>query len=303
MSEQEQFDDNNDQHEFDDQDEPKQHDNEQQDRDDSDDQNNDDGDEYVVTFGDELPPDEPDDEAGFEGQPAPQWLKEERVKIREIKKQEKEKDRRIRELEQQLNQGQQQKEVELGEKPTLESSGYDSDEYEKNLAEWFEKKRSYDELERKKQAEQEQAAKTWQDKITAYETKKAAIKAKVRDFDDVEKEARDVLSVQQQGILIHAAKNPELIMYHLGRNLEKAKKLAEINDPIQFAFAAAEIDSQMKVQTRKPQTNPERKPSGSASISGAVDSKLEALEKEADRTGNRSKVIAYKKSLKNKESQ
>ena len=54
----------------------------------------------------------------------------------------------------------------------------------------------------------------------------------------------------------------------------------------------------MKVQTRKPQTNPERKPTGSAPISGAVDSKLEALEKEADRTGNRSKVIAYKKSLK-----
>lgn len=298
MSEQEQFDDNNDQHEFDDQGDSQQHDDEQQDRDDSDDQNNDDGDEYVVTFGDELPPDEPDDEAGFEGQPAPQWLKEERVKIREIKKQEKEKDRRIRELEQQLNQGQQTKEVELGEKPTLESSGYDSDEYEKNLADWFEKKRSHDELERKKQAEQEQAQKAWQEKLTTYETKKAAIKAKVRNFDDVEKEARDVLSVQQQGILIHAAKNPELIMYHLGRNPEKAKKLAEISDPIQFAFAAAEIDSQMRVQTRKPQTNPERKPSGSASISGSVDSKLEALEKEADRTGNRSKVIAYKKSLK-----
>ncbi len=255
-------------------------------------------DEYVVTFGDELPPDEPDDEAGFEGQPAPQWLKEERVKIRKIKKQEKEKDRRIRELEQQLNQGQQQKEVELGEKPTLESVGFDADEYETKLAEWFERKRSHEEQERKKQTEQEQAAKTWQEKLTAYESKKASIKTKVKDFEDVEKEARDVLSVQQQGILIHAAKNPELIMYHLGRNLEKAKKLAEINDPIQFAFAAAEIDSQMKVQTRKPQTNPERKPTGSAPISGAVDSKLEALEKEADRTGNRSKVIAYKKSLK-----
>lgn len=261
--------------------------------------------EYVVTFGDELPPEEPDDELGFEGQPAPQWLKEERVKIREIKKQEKEKDRRIRELEQQLNQGQQSKEVVLALKPKLADYGYDEDdpEYVKALEEWADQTALAKDQERKKQAEQEQAAKDWENKVATYETKKAAIKAKVRDFDDVEKEARDVLSVQQQGILIHAAKNPELIMYHLGRNPEKAKKLAEINDPIQFAFAAAEIDSQMKVQTRKPQTNPERKPSGSASISGAVDSKLEALEKEADRTGNRSKVIAYKKSLKNKESQ
>ncbi len=248
-------------------------------------------DEYVVTFGDEQPPEEPDDEAGFEGKPAPQWVKDLRAQSKEDK-------RRIRELEQQLNQGQQPKEVELGEKPTLESVGFDADEYETKLAEWFERKRSHEEQERKKQTEQEQAAKTWQEKLTAYESKKASIKTKVKDFEDVEKEARDVLTVQQQGILIHAAKNPELIMYHLGRNPEKAKKLAEINDPIQFAFAAAEIDSQMKVQTRKPQTNPERKPTGSAPISGAVDSKLEALEKEADRTGNRSKVIAYKKSLK-----
>mgnify|MGYP001506696023 CR=1 FL=1 len=182
-------------------------------------------------------------------------------------------------------------------KLTLESVGFDSDEYETKLAEWFEQKRAHDDQEKQKKADQEKTNKAWQDRLTAYESKKADIKTKVRDFDIAEEQARDVLSQTQQGILIHAADNPELLVYHLGKNPEKAKTLAAIQDPIQFAFAAAKIDAQLKVQTRKPQTNPERKPSGSAPLSGVVDSKLEALEKEADRTGDRSKVIAYKKSL------
>lgn len=252
------------------------------------DQNQDD--EYVVQFGDEASIEESEEDQ-FNGQPAPQWVKD-------LRKEAKEDKRRIRELEQQVNQVQKPQEVELGEKPTLESVGFDSDEYETKLAEWFERKRAHDDQVKQKQADQEKANKAWQDRLTAYESKKADIKTKVRDFDIAEEQARDVLSQTQQGILIHAADNPELLVYHLGKNPEKAKTLAAIQDPIQFAFAAAKIDAQLKVQTRKPQTNPERKPSGSAPLSGVVDSKLEALEKEADRTGDRSKVIAYKKSLK-----
>lgn len=246
--------------------------------------------EFVVTYGDEEPKNESNDDE-FNGQPAPHWVKELRREAKEGK-------RRIKELESQLSQNQKPQEVVLGEKPTLESVGWDSEEYETKLAEWYEQKRSHDDQERKKQAEQENATKAWQEKLSNYEVKKNAVKTKVRDFDEAEELAREVLNETQQGILIHGAKNPELIIYHLGKNPEKAKELAGIKDPIQFAFAAANIDAQIKVQTRKPQTNPERKPSGSASLSNVIDSKLESLEKEADRTGDRSKVIAYKKSLK-----
>lgn len=246
--------------------------------------------EFVVTYGDEEPKNESNDDE-FNGQPAPHWVKELRREAKEGK-------RRIKELESQLSQNQKPQEVVLGEKPTLESVGWDSEEYETKLAEWYEQKRSHDDQERKKQAEQENATKAWQEKLSNYEVKKNAVKTKVRDFDEAEELAREVLNETQQGILIHGAKNPELIIYHLGKKPEKAKELAGIKDPIQFAFAAANIDAQIKVQTRKPQTNPERKPSGSASLSNVIDSKLESLEKEADRTGDRSKVIAYKKSLK-----
>lgn len=248
--------------------------------------------EFVVTYGDEEPKNESNDDE-FNGQPAPHWVKELRREAKEGK-------RRIKELESQLSQNQKPQEVVLGEMPKLEDYGYNEDdpEYKKAIENWAEQKVKLNDQERKKQAEQENATKAWQEKLSNYEVKKNAVKTKVRDFDEAEELAREVLNETQQGILIHGAKNPELIIYHLGKNPEKAKELAGIKDPIQFAFAAANIDAQIKVQTRKPQTNPERKPSGSASLSNVIDSKLESLEKEADRTGDRSKVIAYKKSLK-----
>lgn len=244
--------------------------------------------EFVVTYGDEEPKSESNDDE-FNGQPAPQWVKDLRRKTKEG-------ERRIKELESQLSQNQKPQEVVLGEKPTLESVGWDSEEYETKLTEWYEQKRSHDDQERKKQAEQENATKVWQEKLSNYEVKKNAVKTKVRDFDEAEELARDVLNETQQGILIHGAKNPELIIYHLGKNPEKAKELAGIKDPIQFAFAAANIDAQIKVQTRKPQTNPERKPSGSAPLSGAVDAREIELEKKANQTGDRTELIKYRKS-------
>ncbi|WP_307880281.1 hypothetical protein [Acinetobacter seifertii] len=107
-----------------------------------------------------------------------------------------------------------------------------------------------------------------------------------------------MLTQTQQGILLHGAEKPELLVYHLGKNPQKAKELAAIVDPIQFAFAAAKIDAQIKMTARKPSTSPERKPSGSGSFINGPDKRLEELEREADRTGDRTKIIEYKRSLK-----
>lgn len=114
----------------------------------------------------------------------------------------------------------------------------------------------------------------------------------IQEAEDI---ARDVLTQTQQGILLHGAEKPELLVYHLGKNPQKAKELASITDPIQFAFAAAKIDAQIKMTARKPSTSPERKPSGSASLSGTTDSTLNKLRAEAEKTGDFTKVIAYKK--------
>lgn len=271
---------------------------ESDDRDDTDETENEEtqeeSEEFDIVVGDEKPESQEDDD--FHGQPAPEWLKKERAAIKEIRKQERARERRIKELEDRLKETDKTETIELGEKPTLESVGFDADEFEEKLTEWHAKKLKYEQQEAAKREEQEKASKVWQDKLNSYETKKAALKPKVRDFDEAEEIARDVLTQTQQGILIHAAEKPELLIYHLGKNPQKAKELAAINDPIQFAFAAAKIDAQIKMTARKPNTSPERKPSGSASLSGVVDPKEAALEKEALRTGDRTKLIQYKRS-------
>ncbi|MFI8146046.1 hypothetical protein [Acinetobacter sp. ABJ_C5_2] len=249
------------------------------------------GEEFDIVVGDEKPKEQ--DEDDFHGKPAPKWVKE-------LRREKKESDRRIKELEAKLNEQNKPETIELGEKPKLEDFGYDEDnpEYIEALEKWVDRKFQLKEQERKKQEEQEKAQKVWQDKLNSYEAKKTAIKPKVRDFDEAEEIARDVLTQTQQGILIHAAENPELLIYHLGKNPQKAKELAGITDPIQFAFAAAKIDAQIKMTARKPSTSPERKPSGSAPLSGAVNAKLESLRAEAERTGDYTKVNDYKRKLK-----
>lgn len=255
----------------------------------SDDETSDD-EEFVITAGDETPePSGEDDE--HHGKPAPAWVKDLRKQSREDKK-------RIKELEAQVQQAKPaEKPIEVGPKPKLADFDYDEDQFESAVEQWHERKRQVEQQQAAKRAEEEQAQQTWQSKMQSYEERRQTVAAKVRDFEEVEEAAKDKLTPTQQGILIHAAENPELIMYHLGKHPNKAKELAEITDPIQFAFAAAKLDSQMKIQTRKPATQPEKKPSGSAGLAGAVDQKLAQLEAKAAKTGDRTKLIQYKKSL------
>lgn len=245
--------------------------------------------EFVITVGDEEP--KPSDEDDFSGKPAPPWVKDLRKKEREARK-------RIKELEAQVQQAKpDDKPLEVGPKPKLADFDYDEDQFESAVEQWHERKRQVEQQQAAKQAEEEKAKQAWQTKMQSYEERRQNVASKVRDFEEVEEAAKDKLTATQQGILIHAAENPELILYHLGKNPKKAQELSEITDPIQFAFAAAKLDSQMKIQTRKPSTQPERKPSGSAALSAVVDQKLAQLEAKAAKTGDRTELIKYKKSL------
>lgn len=242
--------------------------------------------EFEIVVDGEEPQKQEDDP--FRGQPAPEWVKE-------LRSRDKENQKRIKELETELSTHRKPREIELGEKPTLDSVGYDTDEYERQVTEWYAKKALFDQQEQAKKAEQEKIAQHWQQRVESYNSKKAETKKKVRDFDEAEEIARDTLTPIQQNMIIAGADNPELLIYHLGKYPQKAKELAGITDPVQFAFKAGKIDAQLKVQQRKPSTPPERKPSGSAPLNGVVDSTEAALRKEADATGNRTKLNQYLK--------
>jgi hypothetical protein len=107
----------------------------------------------------------------------------------------------------------------------------------------------------------------------------------------------EALSVTQQGIILQGAQNPAVLVYALGKNSNKAKELAGITDPVQFAFAVAKLETQLSV-TKKQAPPPEKRINGNGSL-GTSNAQLDRLREEAARSGDFTKVIAFKKQLKN----
>jgi hypothetical protein len=235
--------------------------------------------EVVVSIGEEAPPPE-------EHTPAPEWVKELRKTNRELQRQNRELQGRLQAAPPET------KPVVIGNKPKLEDHDYDADKYEEALTDWFDRKRQADDVNAKQEAEVMNQQKAWQAKLDGYGKAKAELR--VKDFEDAEEVAQQVFSITQQGVLLQGADNPALVVYALGKNPAKAKELAEIKDPVKFAFAVAKLEKDLKVTNRRQAPAPERIISGTGRSSGAVDSTLERLRADAERTGNMTKVIAYK---------
>jgi hypothetical protein len=238
-------------------------------------------DEVIVSIGEEAPPPE-------ESAPAPEW-------VRELRKTNRELQRQNRELQTKLQSTTltETKPVTLGPKPKLEDHDYDADKFEEALASWFERKRQADEAQARQEAEVMNQQKAWQAKLDGYGKAKAELR--VKDFDDAEAVAQELFNVTQQGVMLQGADNPALVVYALGKNPKKAQELAAIKDPVKFAFAVAKLEKDLKVTNRKAAPPPERIVSGTGRVSGAVDSTLERLRAEAEKTGNYTKVIQYKR--------
>lgn len=239
--------------------------------------------EVVVTIKGESPAPEEEEKQ------APEWVKNLRKSYRELQ-------REKRELEEKLKMvlpAPEQSPVDPGKKPTLEACDYDSDKFENELADWFERRRQADEAVAKQRTKQQAEQESWQKKLEGYNQSKSGLK--VSDFQDAEETVLESLSVTQQGIILQGAQNPAVMVYALGKNPKKAKELAEITDPVQFAFAVAKLETQLSV-TRKNLPPPEKR-IVSNSGSGSSSVQLERLREEAARTGDYTKVMAFKKQL------
>jgi len=238
--------------------------------------------EIVVSIGEEPPPPE-------EQTRAPEW-------VRELRKSHRELQRRNRELEEKVKVTAVEQPPAVGKKPTLEDLDYDAERYEAALSSWYDQKRRADEAAAKAREAAAAQDRAWQSKLDAYGKAKADLK--VRDYEDAEAYAQETFSITQQGVMLQGAENPALVIYALGKNPTKAKELSSITDPVKFAFAVAKLEAQLKVTPRKAPPAPERTVRGTAPVSGTVDSALERLREEAARTGDMSKVMAYRRQQK-----
>jgi hypothetical protein len=218
-----------------------------------------DDEEVVVSFGDEAAP---------ASEEAPEWVKDLR--------------KRNRELERELAEARKAKPAEVpevGAKPTLESCEYDEERFEQEFISWTGRKAAAESAKTEAQKAEEKAQETYRRQVEAYGEQKVKLGAK--DFDDAEGEVLTALNDTQKAILLHGATHKAQLVYALGKHPEKLRQLSSITDPIEFAFAAARLEGQTKMERRKPTTQPESRVTGSGQIAttgGGLSDKLSAEE-------------------------
>jgi hypothetical protein len=236
---------------------------------------------------------EGDSPAPEEKEEAPEWVREVRATNRELKK-------KNRELEKKLNETTvESNPTELPAKPKLDDFDYDSEQYESALLDWSEKKREHEQILAKQQEEVENQNAAWNKTLENYGTAKNELANKAKDFDDAEEVVLSTLSETQQAMILQGSEAPATLVYALGKNPKKAAALASIKDPVKFAFAVARLETTLKVSNVKKPPAPEKQVKGSAA-SGGSDKHLEKLRAEANKTGDFSKLTAYKKEQKAK---
>lgn len=254
--------------------------------------------EIQVAIGAEPSPnpadEEEDVEAPIDGQPAPQYVKDLRTKAKEDRK-------KIRQLEADAEQARAEAAAArgeapavamtiVGEEPTMESCDYDADKFKADFRAWMERKAAADREteDAKRKLDEDKAAE--QTRLASYN--EAAAKLGAKDFAQCQDRVVAGMSKMQQSILL-ALKNPALVVLALGRSPTALKELAAEKDPVKFAVAAAYVEKDIKVK-QVPKFKGEAKlPGSSGAAATAANSTLTKLQEEADRTGDRTKVVAH----------
>jgi hypothetical protein len=229
---------------------------------------------------------------GDDDEGAPEWVKNVRRENRELKK-------RIKEIE--VSKATFDAPA-LPVKPTLEDCDYDAQAFEEKLTAWYDAKREHDAREAESRTVQEKAEQRWQQKLSFYDEGKEKLGA--QDYEDAEATVAEIFAPGfpgimaddvRLGIIKQGAKDPAALVYALGKNPAKAKELAAIDDPVEFAWKAATLEAGMKVMRGKAPP-PEKRIGGAVpGVAGALDNTLERLREEAAKTGDFSKVMAYKR--------
>lgn len=203
---------------------------------------------------------------------------------------------RIKELESEVKKGSPSTEAPtLGEKPKRSDFDFDEDLYDAALEKWYEDKRTHDAAQAEVEERQKKAAEEWQGRLTHYNTRKVELAKRVPDVDDAEAFVLETFDATQQGILVDIAEDAAVLGYALWKNPSKAKDLAGERNYVRFTKKLALLEANLKTSTRKPPPPADRPLNSSTTTRGAVDGELERLRDDAARTGDYSKVHAYKK--------
>lgn len=228
----------------------------------------------------------------FAGQEAPKWVKEQRARWNQISRENRELKRRLEEQQ----QAAQPKAVTLRAKPKIDDHGYDSDLYTEDLDKWYAEKAEHDRVEQSRKAQVEQEQAEFAEASKAYAKGKGfLIKADKEGFEYAQESVLANFDDVKQNILMQGSKDSAQLVYMIGRDEALLSKLSRMK-PVQFAVEIGRLESNMNTK-RKPVSGVDRPLKASKGAVGDANSTLERLRAEADKTGDRTKVVQYMRQM------
>lgn len=199
-----------------------------------------------------------------------------------------------RELKAKLAEREQQRpDDDIGPMPTYADFGYQDEAAAKAIIEWNEKKRKIDERKAAEQAEQQSREEAYQTKLKTYH----AERNKVGVDDDVQAKVVAVLSAQQQAALMDASIDPAKVVAALAKTPKVLEDLSKIKEIHKFTYRLAQIEGKITVTTKAPPPPETKMKGGSPGSATNFAGQLEAAEKRADVTGDRSEINRIKRQM------
>jgi hypothetical protein len=237
-----------------------------------------------ITFGD----------ASVRGEEEPEGMRNLRNRLREIEKE----NRSLKGA---------PKVDDVGPEPDMEEYWDKPEQYKTDLLAWNERKRAAEEAHGEVEKLNQSVSEDVEAGNRAYQEQRSTLK--IAGFEAADDKVVTALpEIFLNAINLAAGEKAAALRFYLGTNDDQLDKLKALNprkvtDLIKVAGLAGAMAKDINVQRRKPATAPEQNRSAggaSGGGSGAANKTLERLEAEAARSGDRTKVIAYRRELREK---
>ena len=259
-------------------------------------------DEEVFSLEAESPTDEDEELDEEEIAKAPKWAKNLRKQTAIQSKKNKEQNEKIKELQAIIDS----KNVPvvdetapvLGKRPNVDDHEYDADAFNVALDKWIEQKQKVDTYNQKVKFAEEKAKEEQKVKLNRYDELKSKLRSDLLSEEDIveyEKKAMSILSPAQQQMILDECNNPALVIANLGKHPSELRNLAG-KTPIKFVIGMVKFEekSVVKRERKRKAPDPESIPK-STSTSTGISAEEKRLEKEAIRTGDRTKLIEFRR--------
>jgi len=244
-------------------------------------QPDDDEGEEVVGFADDVP----------DAAPADTDL------VKHLRQQIRERDKRLSEVQRAAPA---EEPIVVGDRPKMADFDYDEERFDEAIDAWDERRRAAEKQEAARNTQKQRQEEEWHKVVRGYADKKAQLR--YPDVQHAEETAFAALSPTAQSLIAKHADNPALFIYAAGKSPTKLAELARIDsegDPFAIVKAVTKMEATLQTTRKAPRApDPDTPVRGRAVATSSVDKQLAKLEADAEKTGDRTKIQAFKRAQK-----